>query len=391
MKKDQVYKAGDYKQMTNSEKIDFMYKVHCGEISIFEEGGYDFSDAGTDFFVVEDEFIAHPESLESEDILHILRIFNDGCFEITWQFHMATMVFKNCAYYGKSRICFYLEHLQEVPENGRFHGWHFPIQWLMGEETFSVLKEAVLEQTEQTKEILLQILDEIDVYETEKEELKNQGLPELELGDVVICLDRLKEQAKEFGHSEERECMYLFTHSMFHLLGYDHMTAKDKAVMRKKEEKIMSKINLPQTSDKDLMKMAKKAAENAFAPFSDYRVGAAILTKDGHVFTGCNVENSSYGATICAERTAAVKAVSEGFRDFEAIAVTAMPCGICRQFLHHSRTLFIYHFGRAFRHVFLYLRITCPGHIPQHLPYSSCYFFPLPAAARITKTFLWFH
>lgn len=58
--------------MTNSEKIDFMYKVHCGKLSIFEEDGYDFSEAGTDFHVVEDEFIAHPELLGNEDILHIM-------------------------------------------------------------------------------------------------------------------------------------------------------------------------------------------------------------------------------------------------------------------------------------------------------------------------------
>ncbi|MBQ1216162.1 MAG: cytidine deaminase, partial [Firmicutes bacterium] len=81
------------------------------------------------------------------------------------------------------------------------------------------------------------------------------------------------------------------------------------------------------------------AAKNAFAPFSNFHVGAALLASDGRIFTGCNVENSSYGATICAERTALVKAVSEGSRDFIAIAVVsqdgeAWPCGICRQVLY---------------------------------------------------------
>ena len=84
---------------------------------------------------------------------------------------------------------------------------------------------------------------------------------------------------------------------------------------------------------------AKDAAKNAFAPFSNFHVGAALLASDGRIFTGCNVENSSYGATICAERTALVKAVSEGSRDFIAIAVVsqdgeAWPCGICRQVLY---------------------------------------------------------
>ena len=88
-----------------------------------------------------------------------------------------------------------------------------------------------------------------------------------------------------------------------------------------------------------LYETAKAAAKNAFAPFSNFHVGAALLALDGRIFTGCNVENSSYGATICAERTALVKAVSEGSRDFIAIAVVsqdgeAWPCGICRQVLY---------------------------------------------------------
>ena len=91
-------------------------------------------------------------------------------------------------------------------------------------------------------------------------------------------------------------------------------------------------------TDKELFRMAVKASENAYVPFSNFHVGAALLTKDGQVYTGCNVENSSYGATICAERTAMVKAVSEGVREFEAIAIagnggTSWPCGICRQFM----------------------------------------------------------
>ncbi|MBR5981936.1 MAG: cytidine deaminase [Firmicutes bacterium] len=92
-------------------------------------------------------------------------------------------------------------------------------------------------------------------------------------------------------------------------------------------------------SDKQLFRMAVKASENAYAPFSDFHVGAALLAKDGTVYTGVNVENSSYGATICAERTAMVKAISEGCREFEAIAIagnggTSWPCGICRQFMY---------------------------------------------------------
>ncbi len=92
-------------------------------------------------------------------------------------------------------------------------------------------------------------------------------------------------------------------------------------------------------NDKELFEIAKKAVDHAYAPYSKFKVGAALLTKDGHIFTGVNVENSSFGATICAERTAFVKAVSEGFKEFSSIAVTsnsgkAWPCGICRQFMY---------------------------------------------------------
>ena len=92
-------------------------------------------------------------------------------------------------------------------------------------------------------------------------------------------------------------------------------------------------------TDEKLVALAKEAMEHAYVPYSKFRVGAALLTKDGRVFKGCNIENASYGATNCAERTAIFKAVSEGYREFDAIAVVASsgdyasPCGICRQVL----------------------------------------------------------
>ncbi len=88
----------------------------------------------------------------------------------------------------------------------------------------------------------------------------------------------------------------------------------------------------------DLYKMAVEALKNAYAPYSKFKVGAALLAGNGAVYAGVNIENASFGATICAERTAFAKAISEGVREFEAIAVvssegTALPCGICRQFM----------------------------------------------------------
>ena len=92
-------------------------------------------------------------------------------------------------------------------------------------------------------------------------------------------------------------------------------------------------------TDRELYLAAKKAAENAYAPFSNFRVGAALLTQKGDVYLGVNVENSSYGATICAERAAVISAVTAGDREFAKIAIVAnghkvLPCGICRQFLY---------------------------------------------------------
>ena len=91
---------------------------------------------------------------------------------------------------------------------------------------------------------------------------------------------------------------------------------------------------------KTLMAEAVKARKHAYAPYSRFPVGAALLTKDGRVYHGSNVENASYGLSICAERNAVWKAVSEGVTEFTAIAVTARdgrgapPCGSCRQVLH---------------------------------------------------------
>jgi len=88
-----------------------------------------------------------------------------------------------------------------------------------------------------------------------------------------------------------------------------------------------------------LIAAARSAREHAYAPFSNFRVGAAVRAKSGRIFTGCNVENASYGLTLCAERVAVFKAISEGERGFEAVAVVAdtdvltPPCGSCRQIL----------------------------------------------------------
>ena len=95
-------------------------------------------------------------------------------------------------------------------------------------------------------------------------------------------------------------------------------------------------------TDNELVAKAKEALENSYSPYSHFAVGAALLSTDGQVFIGCNIENSSFGATNCAERTAFFQAVSEGVKEFRAIAIVGgpkgskkgelcAPCGVCRQ------------------------------------------------------------
>jgi cytidine deaminase len=100
----------------------------------------------------------------------------------------------------------------------------------------------------------------------------------------------------------------------------------------------MTQETLTDDMRRSLIERATAAREKAYVPYSEYPVGAAILTASGAVYTGCNIEIASYGATSCGERTAAFKAVSEGERTFRAIAVVtsngAAPCGICRQVLY---------------------------------------------------------
>lgn len=98
----------------------------------------------------------------------------------------------------------------------------------------------------------------------------------------------------------------------------------------------MNNINI---EDKELIKLAIEARKKSYSPYSKFKVGAALLTSEGNIYTGCNIESSSFSPTICAERTALAKAVSSGDKKFVKIAIIGSegeytyPCGVCRQFL----------------------------------------------------------
>ena len=194
--------------------------------------------------------------------------------------------------------------------------------------------------------------------------LRREYDPELgyvNLGDSVINLARAREQAKEYDHSFLRELGYLAAHSAFHLMGYDHMNEEEKRIMREMEERALNDVGILRDIDgfgyDELFALACEAMQNAYSPYSHFKVGACILTSDGRTFKGCNFENASYGATICAERCAAGCAIAAGSRRFRAIAVVgstavAWPCGICRQVLRefsdYSMPVIVGEYGKGY-------------------------------------------
>ncbi len=164
------------------------------------------------------------------------------------------------------------------------------------------------------------------------------------LGDIVISVPRIYEQAEAYGHSPEREAAYLLVHGLCHLMGYDHIREEDRICMRAQEENILESVGMQREgvgtpSDETLLALARDAMTRSYSPYSHFPVGAALHCTDGRIFQGCNIENASFGVTNCAERTALFKAVSEGAREFDVIAIAcedtkpAWPCGACRQAL----------------------------------------------------------
>ena len=164
------------------------------------------------------------------------------------------------------------------------------------------------------------------------------------LGDLILSVPHIYAQSEEYGHSPQREAAYLLVHGLCHLMGYDHIETDDQRRMRAMEEKILGAVGLGReeqqtVSDEMLLALAREAMKRSYSPYSHYPVGAALLSADGRVFQGCNIENASFGLTNCAERTAMFKAVSEGAAEFTAIAIASeqsapWPCGACRQVLN---------------------------------------------------------
>ncbi len=166
------------------------------------------------------------------------------------------------------------------------------------------------------------------------------------LGEIFISHEHVNAQAREYGHSVSRELCYLLAHGILHCFGYDHQTPEEQKEMRTMEEKALELAGITRgdtkasrPTDEQLIALAKEAMQRSYSPYSRFKVGACLMSEDGRVFTGTNIENASYGMTICAERAAMFTAVGEGAKEFSTIAIVAegsppWPCGACRQVLN---------------------------------------------------------
>ncbi len=164
--------------------------------------------------------------------------------------------------------------------------------------------------------------------------------PVLDLGSITIATEVAKKQAKEFDHPLERELCFLFIHGLLHIFGYDHTKEEDAEKMFALQNKVLN--DFPHdfyTNLRKLEKKVKEAQSQALAPYSHFRVGACVVTKDGSYITGFNIENASYPATICGERVALFSAYQRGYRKDDIVSIGIVTestnvgtcCGVCRQ------------------------------------------------------------
>lgn len=189
------------------------------------------------------------------------------------------------------------------------------------------------------------------------DEDSDADMPFDDMGEIIISLDTAIRQAAFYHHPVEREIAFLFIHSFLHLSGYDHLEPEEAEEMFslqneildsfpyqyvdiRKKDSGMEKFDLKDEKlIHELYLDARKAMELSYSPYSHNRVGAVIWTKDGKKIFGANIENASYGLSMCAERTAMFRAHLEGVKKEDQIVIGiaadfksyAWPCGACRQ------------------------------------------------------------
>ncbi|HIU70846.1 MAG TPA: cytidine deaminase [Candidatus Enterosoma merdigallinarum] len=214
---------------------------------------------------------------------------------------------------------------------------------------------------------------ETDVLTFAYEETSVEQLPLVDLGTITICPEVAKRQAREFSHPYPRELCFLFIHGLLHIFGYDHQTAEESETMFSLQNELLN--TLPHdfyTNLKRLEKELLKAQEKAIVPYSNFRVGAIVVTRDGRYIPGFNIENSSFPATCCAERVALYSAYAQGYGKDDIVSLGCITdsknlgtcCGVCRQvmseLMHPYCPVYIYSGDRK-KHLFT----TVEGLLPN--------------------------
>lgn len=170
-----IYQRNDYKKKSMPEKIEFMRQIHSGELDFWGED-YDYSEAGDDFLLLQDELRDDPESISEEDMLLMMKIFNDRCFELSWQHCLTEILAGNLIHFGGERMKLYLANLNSVPESGRMHGWKFVVQMLLSDEgSICEFEKAALSQSSEIKTALSEIIQGINI----DQDIKDRFLGEL--------------------------------------------------------------------------------------------------------------------------------------------------------------------------------------------------------------------
>ena len=193
---------------------------------------------------------------------------------------------------------------------------------------------------------------------------ENIESPIKDLGEIVISIDTAQKQAKEFNHLLAREVAFLFIHGFLHLNGYDHIDEKEAEKMFELQNEVLNSFDASYSypvlkedvyynfEDKEFMESLFKdvleAQKHAYVPYSNFRVGAVVLARNGKKYFGCNIENSSYPLANCGERTAMFKAAYDGIIKNKVALLAlvtdspeelyASPCGACRQVMSELLT-----------------------------------------------------
>lgn len=169
---------------------------------------------------------------------------------------------------------------------------------------------------------------------------QNNGDEITDLGDIFISPAIAKKQAVEFNHPYYRELFFLFIHGILHSLGYDHQNDDDSKIMYETQNKIINTFKYDYYTNLNKVKiLLKEAQSKAYTPYSNFKVGAVITTKDYKTHIGFNIENSAYGCCMCGERVGLYSTYAQGYKkeDIASLALVTQskeigtPCGSCRQ------------------------------------------------------------